>query len=191
MKFGKRLICLLLSIAMIVYVGCTDVNSDSGAITIIWPSYLINMMGYTAEQQVELIAESNEEKQYANSIYANEDGSITFEMNEKQLDNNRKKFMDHIEKSIETAKKNKIELKVSDDYKELTFTFSKTVVIGDFISLYSLTASSIIALRMFQGEDPEDWHLVVRVIDADTGRQIKEGTLPDEEWSLKPEDWEE
>jgi len=149
------------------------------------------MMGYTAEQQVELIAESNEEKQYANIVYANEDGSITFEMNEKQLDNNRKKFMDHIEKSIETAKENKIELKVSDDYKELTFTFSKTVVIGVFISLYSLTASSIIALRMFQGEDPEDWHLVVRVIDADTGRQIKEGTLPDEEWSLNPEDWEE
>jgi len=59
------------------------------------------------------------------------------------------------------------------------------------ISVYALTASSIIALRMFQGENPEDWHLVVRVIDTDTGRQIKEGTLPDEEWRLKPEDWEE
>ena len=147
MKFGKRLICLLLSIAMIVYVGCTDVNSDSGAITIIWPSYLVNMMGYTAEQQVELIAESNENNQFANSIYANEDGSITFEMNEKQLQRNLDKFNDNLKENIETAKQSGIKVEVGDHYQAITFEFTNEVL-DMFTTFYVTTASNVIALQM-------------------------------------------
>jgi len=176
---------------MIVVSGCANENGNSETVTVIWPTYLVNMAGYTAEQQVELIKEGNSEKQYTNTVYANEDGSITFKMNKKQLDNNKEKFRANIEENIETAKGYEIESNISGDYKELTFRLSRTVAIDDFINVYALTAINIIALQMFQREDPEDWHLVVRVIDADTGRQIKEGTLPDEEWSLKPEDWEE
>jgi len=190
MKFGKRLICLLLSIAMIVCMGCSDVNSDSEAITIIWPSYLVNMMGYTAEQQVELIAESNENNQFANSIYANEDGSITFEMNEKQLQRNLDKFNDNLKENIETAKQSGIKVEVGDHYQAITFEFTNEVL-NMFTTFYVTTASNVIALQMMSGEEPDNWNLQIKIVDENTGKIIKEGTIPEEEIRILPDDWEE
>jgi len=191
MKFGKHLVCLLLSIVMIAVNGCANRNSNSETTTIIWPKYLINMMGYTAEQQVELFQEGNEDNKYADSVYANEEGTITFEMNGEQLQNCKEKFKNNVKKNIETARKYEIEVDISDDYKEVIFKYSKTVLMDDFLSIYALVVSSVVALRMFQGESPEDWHLKIKIINKDTDKIIKEGVAPDEEIRISPEDWKE
>ena len=62
--------------------------TNSEARVIIWPAYVVNMGGYTAKEQAEMFKESN-----TNSIYANDDGSITFEMNEKQLQSIKERFI--------------------------------------------------------------------------------------------------
>ena len=127
---------------------------------------VIKRYSYTAEQQAELITESNEERQYAD-----EDGSITFEMNEKQLDNNI--------------------VYVNDNYREITFSLSKEGEAYNSLSVVTLITSDVIALQMFSGEDPKDWNLKIKFTDRDTDRTVKEVTIPDEELLISPEDWEE
>jgi len=127
---------------------------------------VIKRYSYTAEQQAELITESNEERQYAD-----EDGSITFEMNEKQLDNNI--------------------VHVNDNYREITFSLSKEGEAYNSLSVVTLITSDVIALQMFSGEDPKNWDLKIKFIDRDTDRIVKEVTIPDEELLISPEYWEE
>ena len=152
---------------------------------------MVNMGGYTAEEQVELLKESNTNSIYANSIYANDDGSITFEMNEKQLQNIKERFITNMEETIKEAKENEIIVDVSDDYKTAVFEFSGKVNINNFMATYALTISTAVVLQMFLGEDPNDWHLKIKIVNADTNTIVKEGSIPDEEIRISPEDWEE
>jgi len=149
------------------------------------------MGGYTAKEQAEMFKESDMDHIYTNSIYANEDGSITLEMNEIQLKSNQKKFMNNIEENIKTAEENEITVIVSDDYKSVTFESSSKVETNDFMSTIALTSSNIAILQMFLGEDPNDWHLKIKIINADTNTIVKEGSIPDEEIRISPEDGEE
>jgi len=148
------------------------------------------MGGYTAKEQAEMFKESNTNSIYANSIYANEDGSITFEMNEKQLQRNLDKFNDNLKENIETAKQSGIKVEVGDHYQAITFEFTNEVL-NMFTTFYVTTASNVIALQMMSGEEPDNWNLQIKIVDENTGKIIKEGTIPEEEIRILPDDWEE
>ena len=49
--------------------------------------------------------------------------------------------------------------------------------------------SSAAVLQMFLGGDPNDWHLKIKIINADTNTIVEEGSTPDEEIRISPEDW--
>jgi len=99
--------------------------------------------------------------------------------------------MSNIEENIKTAKENEITVIVSDDYKSVTFESSSKVEINDFMSTIALTSSNIAILQMFLGEDPNDWHLKIKIVNADTNTIVEKGSIPDEEIRISPEDWEE
>ena len=191
MKFGKHLVCLLLSIVMIAANGCANRNSNSETTTIIWPAYLINLGGHTAKEQVELIKKSNIDNLYANNVYENEDGSITFDMNTEQLKNSKERFIANMEETIETAKEYGIIVHVNDNYSEITFSLSRGGEAYNSLSVVTLITADVIALQMFSGEDPKDWNLKIKFTDRDTDRTVKEVTIPDEELLISPEDREE
>ena len=163
----------------------------AGISTIIWPAYLINLGGYTAKEQVELIKKSNIDNLYANNVYENEDGSITFDMNTEQLKNSKERFIANMEETIETAKKYGIIVHVNDNYSEITFSLSRGGEAYNSLSVVTLITADVIALQMFSGEDPKDWNLKIKFTDRDTDRTVKEVTIPDEELLISPEDWEE
>lgn len=187
MRLKRQCVYLFLLIILLVCNSCSNLET----ITVVWPTYLVNMTRYTAEQQVELINKSNEDNKYANTVYANEDGSITIEMNAKQLQNNKGKFIKYMDEIIEEAGENEITINVSDDYKELTFEFSRMVDANVFVGTLASASCNVVVLQMLLGENPDDWHLNIKYINSDTGNVIKEGTIPDEELNLSPEDWEE
>jgi len=186
MKVIKWYPCFLLLIILVVCSGCNNAKP----ITVIWPKYLVNMMGYSAEQQVELFQESNKDDKYASDVYANDDGSITFKMNKEQLKNSENKFTDNLTTNIEIAKEYGIIVTISDN-KEVIYRCSSEIEVSDFIKVYVATVSTVITLKMISGEDSDDWNLQIKVIDENTGRIIKEGTIPEEEIRILPEDWEE
>ena len=191
MKFGKHLVCLLLSIVMIAVNGCANRNSNSETTTIIWPAYLINLGGYTAKEQVELIKKSNIDNLYANNVYENEDGSITFDMNTEQLKNSKERFITNMEETTETAEEYGIIVHVNDNYSEITFSLSREGEAYNSLGVVTLITADVIALQMFSGEDPKEWNLKIKFTDRDTDRTVKEVTIPDEELLISPEDWEE
>ena len=191
MKFGKHLVCLLLSIVMIAVNGCANRNSNSETTTIIWPAYLINLGGYTAKEQVELIKKSNIDNLYANNVYENEDGSITFDMNTEQLKNSKERFIANMEETTETAEEYGIIVHVNDNYSEITFSLSREGEAYNSLGVVTLITADVIALQMFSGEDPKEWNLKIKFTDRDTDRTVKEVTIPDEELLISPEDWEE
>jgi len=185
MKLKKQYFCIFLVIVIFICNSC----SNREIIVISWPTYMVNMGGYTAEEQVELLKESNTNSIYSNSIYANDDGSITFEMNEKQLQSIKERFITNMEETIKEAKENEIIVDVSDDYKTIIFECSRDADLNIFMTTYALMTSSAAVLQMFLGEDPNDWHLKIKIINTDTDKIVEEGSIPDEEIRISPEDW--
>lgn len=145
--------------------------------TYIFPKELIDYAGLTVERQIEAIKRDNKTEDVCTAVYANEDGSLSLELNEKQqkgwIDNTTEK----IEKSIEKIEKNGGVVEVSEDRKRVIFEIPSSFK-QEILCIESGKVTIFAAEYQILTENTENWEIYVCFKKSETGEIIAEGTLP-------------
>ena len=145
--------------------------------TYTFPENLVDYMGLSVEQQVENINKVDATENICTEVYANEDGSFSVKLNEKQqkwwINNTKEK----IEKSIEKVEQKGGVVEVSEDRKKVIFEippdFSQQILFieGGKITIFA-------AEYQILTENTGNWEIYLCFKKSETGEIIAEGTLP-------------
>lgn len=142
-----------------------------------FPKNLIDYAGLTVERQIEAINRDNKTKDVCTTVYANEDGSLSLELNEKQWDwwfNTISNQIKEYEKSV-AQKGGKLE--ISEDRKSVIFEVSPDLSM-EHIHSKSFLATVCAAEYQILTENTENWEVYLCFKKIDTGEIIADGTLP-------------
>lgn len=165
-------------------------QNDSKLITIILPMNLINIIGGSAEEQLSIFQNGDEQDVMITNGYVNETGGLTLEMTEDQLVYWKTLFTSNLNDLMEDESNMGIIVKVNDSYDEIIYTLSKdTAQLNFSIALQSVNAY-VGLLQIFGGTAADNWHTKNVIINKDNGKVVKEWINPDEEMNINPEDWE-
>lgn len=168
----------------------TENKTPEELISIIWPLNLIEMIGHSADEQLDYFQNNSEKEKVFTKGHVNDDGSLTLEMTEEQLKYCKQLFEKNVDTRIVDEADKGIEIVVNGDYEEITYILSKDTSLLDFTVALQVLNAYAAAIQLFEGVDENDWHIKNVVIDKDSGKVVKEWISPDEEINIKPEDWD-
>ena len=145
--------------------------------TYTFPENFVDYTGLTVERQIEEINRDNKTEDVCTAVYANEDGSLSLELNEKQqkgwIDNTKEK----IEKSIEKIKQNGGDVEMSEDRKRVIFEIPPDFN-QEILCIESGKVTIFAAEYQILTENTKNWEIYLCFKKSETGEIIAEGTLP-------------
>ena len=154
------------------------------------PAGVWSIAGLPIEEQVESAWEIDPDHYYFTRVIANEDDSVSFFMTEEQYIRYLNKLNGEIEESIDTSeKRDRIEIEVSEDYREIKMLMGEEAGGYEFLMSFVRVATQVGAYQSFLGGEPEEWGLHIIVIKD--GEILLDVNEPDESWTLTNEDFGE
>ena len=167
---------VIVVIAIIVGIGVRMYHRTQTK-TYTFPENLVDYMGLSVEQQVENINKVDATKNICTEVYANEDGSFSVILNEKQqkwwIKNADTKISEYEESVAQKGGK----LEVSENRKSVIFEVSPDLSM-EYIHSKSFLATVCAAEYQILTEDAENWAVYLCFKNIETGEIIAEGTLP-------------
>lgn len=174
----KKRIIVAAIVVFVVMIGIgIKIYHSSQTKTYTFPENLVDYMGLSVEQQVENINKVDATENICTAVYANEDGSFSVKLNEKQqkwwINNTKEK----IENGIEKIEQKGGVLEVSEDRKKVVFEippdFSQEMLFieGGKVTIFA-------AEYQILTENTENWEIYLCFKKIDTGEVIADGTLP-------------
>ena len=174
----KRIIVVAAVVVLAVLVGIgIKIYQRTQVKTYTFPENLVDYMGLSVEQQVENINKVDATENICMAVYANEDGSFSVRLSEKQqkwwINNTKEK----IEKSMEKIEQNGGVVEVSEDRKRVIFEIPPDFN-QEILCIESGKVTIFAAEYQILTENTKDWEIYVCFKKSETGEIIADGTLP-------------
>jgi len=175
-KIPIIVIASVVVLAVIVGIGI-KIYQRAQTKTYIFPKDLIDYAGLTVERQIEAINRDNKTEDVCTAVYANEDGSISLELNEKQWNWWFNTISNQISDYENSVAQNGGKLEVSENRKSVIFEVFPDLSM-EYIHTKSFLATVCAAEYQILTENTENWEIYLCFKNIETGEIIAEGTLP-------------
>jgi hypothetical protein len=139
-------------------------DRPEGTIEVIYPKYLMDASFSTPEETQE------EGSPYAETLYANEDGTMTLYSTPEELQQFRQDNVDNLQKQVDRSAQEDIRIEVSDDYREVTLYVGPDAT-ADAVNYGMYRASVCASVIQICDTYGKNFSISVSAVDETTGEE--------------------
>lgn len=181
-------ICLLTALLTVLLCSCTQEPQTE---EYIWPDFLLENLGVTAEEQVQQYENGGEKAVLlASGMIANEDGSVTVVVTPEQKDFQLQQIEDFLSQMVDKASEAGGILEISEDRTAYKFGITQDMVVSETSMIYGVVFSQSVLYQIFHGADPYTAKVHYTIYNLENDKVLAEGYTPGDAFTVNPEDWE-